>query len=104
MINYPVELPVEAVQSLIEMIRTKSIDKARFGHCLWNVQGYAQSKILGSTFQIYGSSQEVTDEDMITALESLQQDNQMDLNISQMNPAFSIILKWALSKALEYLF
>jgi hypothetical protein len=105
MVNYPSDLPVEAVSSMINMIKTKSIDKSEFGICLWNIQGYAQSKILGESFQVMGSTplasaDQVDDEQMLLALESLQQPKEQ---VAQFSLVFATILKWCLTKAIEYL-
>src|ERR1044072_7736515 len=56
MTPYPDTLPVEAVRSLTEMIRTRSIDRTKFGLALWNVQGYAQGMILGTPNQLIGGT------------------------------------------------
>lgn len=48
--DYPAELPLVEVKTLITIIKNQEIvtKKSQFAHALWVVQGFAQSKLLGS--------------------------------------------------------
>lgn len=48
--DYPAELPLAEVKTLITIIKNQEIvtKKSQFAHALWVVQGFAQSKLLGT--------------------------------------------------------
>lgn len=50
MTAYPDALPLDCFRTVVQNIRQKTVveNKAEFAHCLWNVQGYAQSMLLGA--------------------------------------------------------
>jgi len=56
MVQYPTEIPISEIQTVISIIRSKEISakKSEFAHALWVVQGFAQSKLIsqGSNFDL----------------------------------------------------
>lgn len=54
LVAYPVSLPLDAVKSLVAIVKSGKIaeSKADFGLAVWNVQGYLQSKALSVDFPI----------------------------------------------------
>ncbi len=51
MLSYPTSPPLDAVTSLLTIVKSGSIpaNKAAFALAVWNVQGYLQNRALGST-------------------------------------------------------
>lgn len=70
--NYPTELPFLEIKNVLVTIRSGTIteQRAEFAQSLWVIQGYAQSKILGSGKSPI-SSQAAEDEDPVALLEKL---------------------------------
>jgi hypothetical protein len=47
--QYPLALPLEAVKSVIEIVKNRAIveRKQEFAASVWNIQGYAQYQLIG---------------------------------------------------------
>lgn len=115
--DYPAELPLAEIKTLITVIKNQEIvtKKSLFAHALWVVQGYAQSKLLGSDANFDLVTQAASEGCCgggCNAAQSLQ-----DSALSQLEKAaaaadgltpqalidWKIILKFAVEKLLEYL-
>lgn len=105
MTEYPTEMPLDAIRSLASMIRAKDYNVQEFGLNLWNLQGYAQSKLLGTTNRVMGSvNTNPSDMEALDALDSLSSDQFQGEEIMGVSPKglfLSILLRWALNKALR---
>jgi hypothetical protein len=117
--DYPSELPLVEIQTLIAILRSQEVvtKKSRFAHALWVVQGYAQSKLLGSDANFDLVTQSATAccsggcgsqsapvplQDL--ALEQLQKAVDSSDGLSaQAIIDWKIVLKFAVEKLLEYL-
>lgn len=96
MIPYPTDMPLDAMQVVVDTIRSKSLNKkSEFAEAVWNVQGYAQSKAFGEPQVGFGSPAPLTDEEACEVLEA--------------GPGrgaaipWSAMAKWALQLALKLL-
>jgi hypothetical protein len=102
MTQYPTEMPLDAIRSLATMIRAKDYNVEEFGLNLWNLQGYAQSKLLGTTNRVMGSvNTNPSDMEALDALDSLQSEQSQVMGASPKGLFLSILLRWALNKALR---
>lgn len=105
MTAYPTQLPLDAVQKLIEIVKTKAIQerKAEFGLAAWNVQGYAQSMLLGNPLAQAMFQQDDTsalDELALVLVEHQQngmtfsaQDEQEQLDLNSIMTVLTVILE-----------
>lgn len=83
MVAYPPTLPLECVMTVTTIIRERKVaeKKAQFGHCLWNVQGFAQKTLLGEDTAHatgFGAAREASPEqiqDMAVALDTFATEN-----------------------------
>lgn len=70
MTTYPVNLPLDAVQKLIEIVKSKKLveRKAEFGLAAWNVQGFGQKMLLGNPDTVPITSSIADDADLLLQL------------------------------------
>lgn len=112
MVAYPSELPLNEVKSLISIIRSNEIaaKKAEFAHSLWVVQGYAQSKLIGSdesfvlvsqAAECCGGACKSLDQKALSELEKAAAS--ADGVSAQAIIDWKTILKFAAEKLIEYL-
>lgn len=112
MVAYPSELPLNEIKSLITILRANEIaaKKAEFAHSLWVVQGYAQSKLIGSddsfvlvsqAAECCGGSCESLDAKALSELEKAAAS--ADGLSAQAIIDWKTILKFAAEKLIEYL-
>lgn len=95
------DLPLQSVQSLINMIRTRQLDKKEFGLALLNVESYAMGKTLDST-RLFGASaptHDPSDEEAYSALSQLEAEPGT-VALGAGGHAALVILRWALKKYL----
>jgi hypothetical protein len=116
---YPDSFPADSIKSLMTMIRDKNVDKEALGLAIWNLQGYAQSKLLSNNPVRFSASSNPnpSDEDAMEALTTLHENihtlkgqssgTVVNPQIVSMGPvlsvALSVLLKWALNKAIANL-
>lgn len=103
---YPESVPIDAVDSIIGMIKDKNVDKGALGLAIWNVQGYVQSLLL-SIPSIKSESYSHVPDQLITDDEAAQALTQLKASQGPLASAgafaLSLLLKWLLNKALEHL-
>jgi hypothetical protein len=114
MVNYPETLPSDAIDTLINIIRTKSSNKEQIGLALWNLQGYAQSMILPVPMpKMYGSaSPNPSDEEALKSLNTLKETPKREetdepQTYPTLNPAeamaLKLLLQWCVNKLITIL-
>jgi hypothetical protein len=98
--EYESELPLESARSLINQVRTKTIDKRQFGLDLLNVQSYAMGRALESPRRFGAAPTHApSDEEAFAALQTLEPE--AGLVGAHISDQIFLILKWALNKALS---
>ena len=106
MVQYPTSISADVLDTLISMIRNKSLDKSSLALAIWNVQGYVQQILLTDTApKIYGDvNANPSDEEVLPILESLKSNVdslEEGPHISQMGPisafALRLLLRWLIN-------
>jgi len=105
MVQYPTSISSDVLDTLINMIRTKALDKAGMALAIWNVQGYIQSILItDSGPKIYGATNaNPSDEEALSILEDMKGHLDQPVNhISQMGPisamALRLLLQWIINR------
>ena len=79
MVEYPAMLPLDAAQICIEIVKNRQIQerKVEFAHAAWNVQGYAQSVLLGKLPTYTGPEMDEKFQELAEAFEDAELSGQM---------------------------
>ena len=76
MLRYPTDAPLDAVSSLVAIVKSQNIagQKEQFALALWNVQGYIQGKALGEGPLVVGclGGSTCSDEEAIAAATAIE--------------------------------
>lgn len=101
--QYPVEIPVEAVKIVIDVVRDRTFRERAgdFGNAIWNVIGYAQSKVLVNNPTVLKMRSVSLNDDQALALLSTTTADGNAKSILEVLP-WEQVLTWLLQKALEF--
>jgi len=106
MVLYPADVPLSEIQNIVAIVRAGEIaaKKADFAHDVWVLQGYAQSRIIGSPDLIASASE---CEDPVTLLEKVAASSDsvaaQGLGDVMSGLGWKTILQWALKILLDEL-
>jgi hypothetical protein len=98
MVEYPSELPMESVRYLLNVIPSREFDTPTFALHVWNLQGYAQSALLGGAPVPRGSNAQPSDEEARAALIQLESGSE---GREALSFPLAIVLRWALRRLLD---